>query len=1240
MIKTLWTVIVLTVLSVFTQAYGQDCVILETTGGRLERCNEICIDFKVSNFKNVVSLQFSINWNPRVMRLVRLFQSSSPLPAFTISNNILSLNGGGVIRSSWADPNDNANTLADGTVLFTMCFIATGLPGDMTNVEVGNFPLEVEMLNDQDEELCYRTKSVPITIVPASTLCLNATACGTDGNSANGSITAFVDGGKPDYTITINPTGASQTVSTNSGTVTFSNLAPGTYTITATDANGNTETKTITVGSSPIKIIPVRLIKPKCKGQTGSILIAIEGGAGDSTEFGIHWMPGDVYGSKYYSRLQPGKYTVTVIDSLGCEASMEFDLSDQLFTTSLDILDSSSCTNSLDGIAQAKATGGKFFPGGTYKYYWSQNGDDANCDNVPCVSSINDSVSGKNQWVIIQDANNCTDTIYFDVPSHNELLIESLVVEDSRCSDDSTGSVVVTAVSNNSTKNQFTYDLTKSPAEPITGGIVTNNKYEKYNLAPGKYFISVSDTNGCTFVDTFDIGAPPPMALTVIDADTITSCTGGFDGYIEVLGAGGNGKPYHYQWSNNKITPKIDSLAPGDYSVTITDDKGCSIQRRFHVEGPTPPEITGFDVKNATCTGLSDGEVTVLYKEGTGKVTSFNWSSGHTTEVVKMLQAGSYVVTITDDNGCMDIDTVEIQEPAKALTLDSFRLEHPSCPEETNGLIALTVSGGTPKYSFNWSNGATTQLLIGIPAGTYTVTISDNGNCPDVVKTLTLVDPPHNQLAFLDSVIVSCNDGKTCDGKFKVRASGGKDPSLAYNFEWSSGEVSYGVTEDSASGLCQGPQWVIVNNDNCSDTFHFVVGAPEKIRLTPQTTLVPPSCYGYSDGSIQLDIRGGVQPYRVLWQDMPVTGFNRPNLKKGFYKFFVRDFNNCIYEDSVELTQPDSFVVSVNQTLTKSVRCNGDMDGRIVLFTQGGNPGKRSYVWSPNVSNDSIAQNIPAGTYYITSTDPKGCKDTITVRLPNPPKINYELGAITPPLCDGDKTPITVTQASGGNGPAFSFTINKGEKYDINEEVEVFPGTYTLSIFDAKGCSRDTTITIDAPRKLDIVFDPAEVELELGDSTTVCITSEVQPGDQITWTPSGKTTMNGKCIVVSETNSTTYKATIQDKNGCEAENTFSVIVINRGRIYIPNIITKDGPNSIFKVYPGKGVRSIDFMRIYDRWGELVYSRENLQPDIDGWNGGFKNGSEKMLPGVYVYIIRVTYLNGETQLFRGDVTLMY
>ncbi len=1241
MIKTLWTVVLLTVLSNFSSVRGQDCVLLETTGGRLERCNEICVDFKVSNFKDISSFQFSINWDPRVMRLTRIFQTSSPLPAYTISGNFLVLNGGGVIRTTWSDPNDEPKNLPDNTVLFTMCFVATGLPGDITKVAISDYPLSIELTNSNQEDVCFNILDKEVEIIPATTICLNASSCAAEGNTNTGSITANVDGGKPDYTISIMPGGSSQTVSSNSGSVSFSNLPPGSYTVTATDANGNSSTTTVTVSNTPIVISPIRIIKPQCKGETGSIYIRIEGGAGDSSTFGIHWMPGNVYGSRYYNRLQPGIYTVTVIDSLGCEASMSFDLSDELFSTSLTILDSSSCTNSLNGIAEATAKGGKFFPGGTYKYYWSQNGDDANCDATPCVKSINDSVSGKNQWVIIQDANNCKDTIFFDVPSHNELLIQSLKVEDSRCYGDSTGSVIITALSNNSAGNIFTFNLIKLPGEVISGGVVINNRYEKYNLSTGKYSITVSDTNGCTFIDTFSIGAPPPMALTLIGADSITSCAGGFDGYLEVAGAGGNGRPYHYIWSTGKDIPRIDSLAPGTYSVTITDDKGCSISKSFRIKGPNPPEITDFDVKHIGCTGFTDGEATVQYREGSGAVSTFKWSNGASTPSISNVKAGTYSVTITDDNGCSAVDSVQINEPEKALTLDSFRLEHPTCPGESNGLIALTISGGTPDYSFQWSNGATTQLLIGVPAGSYTVTITDNGACPDVIKTLTLIDPPHNQLTLLDSVIVSCNDGKTCNGKMLALASGGKDPSLGYNFEWSSGELSYGVTKDSATGLCQGDQWVIINNDNCSDTFHFVVGAPEKLSYTPQTNLTPPSCYGSRDGHINLDVRGGVPPYRVLWQDLPVTGFDRPNLPAGTYKFFVRDANNCIYEDSLLLSQPDTFIVFQDAILTKSVRCNGDSDGRIILYTQGGNPGKRSYSWSPNVSNDSIAENLKAGSYFITAKDPKGCDDTITVILENPPRINYELGAISAPLCDGDKTPITILQASGGNGPKFTYAINKGATHDINEATDVFPGTYEITIYDSKGCSRDTTITIDAPRKLEVIFDPSELELELGDSAIVCITSEVQPGDKIVWEPAASTTNNGKCIIVSDINNTVYKATIIDKNGCEAENTFTVIVINKGRIYIPNVMTsgESSINSVFRVYPGKGIKSIDYMRIYDRWGELIYSKEDLNPDIDGWNGGYKNSSKKMLPGVYVYLIKVTFLNGEKQLFRGDVTLI-
>lgn len=1239
MTKTLWIIFVSFFAITALEAQNPDCVLIETTGGRLERCNEICIDLKVSNFKDILSMQFSLNWDPTVMRLTRLFQSSSPLPAYTISNNFFALNGGGVIRSFWVEPNDQGQTLADGTVLCTMCFKAVGLPGAQTDVRVVGYPLAIEFLDPDSEEKCFMTNSQPVTVIPGNKLCINTSTCGAASGANDGIISTKVDGGKPNYTVTITPGGTSNTINTSSGSTTFNNLAPGTYTITVTDANGSMETETVTVGGNPVVITTERIITPKCKGETGSILISISGGAGDSSTFGIHWMPGDVYGSKYYSRLQPGIYTVTVIDSLGCETTKSFDLTKDFFTTSLNIVDSSSCTNSLDGIAQASAKGGKEFPGGGYKFFWSQNGDDANCDPAACVKSINDSISGKNQWVIIQDANNCTDTIYYDVPSRNELKLTSTEVKNTLCPGDSSGSITVRALSNNSTDNTFTFQLSNETTGPVTTGVTTKNQFQANNLPAGRYFFSVSDTNGCTYIDTFFIGSPPPLAVNTIAIDSATSCTPGFDGFIEVGGAGGNGRPYHYLWTTGDTLPRIDSLLPGSYTVTITDPNGCSIEKTFNISGPTPPQITGFDTSHVTCTGIADGSLNVLYTEGTGTVTNFQWSNGAKTQTITQLKAGVYYVTIQDDNGCMDTDSVLLKEPAKALTLDSFRLEHPICPGESNGLIGLTVSGGTPNYTFKWSNGATTQLLVGVPAGDYTVTISDAGSCPDVVQTLTLVDPPHIRIIPLDSAMVSCNDGITCNGRYAIQAQAGKDPSIGYNFEWSSGETSFGVNSHAASQLCQGKQWVVISNSFCADTFEFEISAPEKIQLTPQTNITPPSCYGDQDASIQLDIRGGTQPYRVLWKDMNVNGFSRSNLKAGVYSFFIRDNNNCVVLDSVEVTQPDSFILSVNKFITKTVRCNGDNDGIIALVTKGGNPGSKTFTWSPNVSTDSIAKGLMEGTYFITSMDSKGCRDTLTVVLDAPPAINYVLDPIVPPLCYGDKTTIVVTQASGGNGPKFSYAVNKGETHDINESTEVFPGDYQISVFDSKGCARDTMVSIPSPRQLDITFDPPEVELELGDSATICITSDVRPEDQITWVPSGRVINNGKCIVVSDAQNNVYKAILRDKNGCETEKSINIIVINRGRVFIPNVMTQEGPNSIFKVYAGKGVRSIDFMRIYDRWGELVYEQKNLDSERDGWNGGLKNSSKKMLPGVYVYLVQVTFLNGETQLFRGDVTLL-
>jgi hypothetical protein len=240
-------------------------------------------------------------------------------------------------------------------------------------------------------------------------------------------------------------------------------------------------------------------------------------------------------------------------------------------------------------------------------------------------------------------------------------------------------------------------------------------------LTAGPYSVTVTDANACTANLNASITEPPALLLTETHVN-VTTC-GGTNGSIDLTVAGGT-PPYSYAWSNGPTTEDISGLGIGTYTVTVTDAHSCSDQKTVSITAPGAPTL-GETHTNVSCNGGADGAVDLTVNGGTGPFT-YAWSNGATTEDVSGLTAGPYNVTVTDANSCSAVLGVTITEP----TLLALSETHVNvCTGGSDGSIDLTVGGGTPPYTYLWSNGATTEDLSGLTAGPYSVTVTDANSC-------------------------------------------------------------------------------------------------------------------------------------------------------------------------------------------------------------------------------------------------------------------------------------------------------------------------------------------------------------------------------------------------------------------------------------------------------------------------------------------------------------------------------
>jgi hypothetical protein len=255
-------------------------------------------------------------------------------------------------------------------------------------------------------------------------------------------------------------------------------------------------------------------------------------------------------------------------------------------------------------------------------------------------------------------------------------------------------------------------------------------------LSAGSYNVTVTSSTNCTATFTAIVAQPADIVIT----PTVRNYTCfGETGIINIAVEGGT-IPYTYAWNGGAATRNRSGLTAGTYTLTVTDSRGCTKSSVSTVTGQTMSFTASNTKTDITCYGLTNGTANVSVSGGTPSFT-YLWSDGNTAQNRTGLSTGSYVVTVTDAVGCTTTSGLSISQPT--LLSVTVQATPPSCPPgattplDANGSIILTVSGGTPPYTYLWNNGATTQNRTNLTAGTYTVTVTDSKGCQDI-KSATL----------------------------------------------------------------------------------------------------------------------------------------------------------------------------------------------------------------------------------------------------------------------------------------------------------------------------------------------------------------------------------------------------------------------------------------------------------------------------------------------------------------------
>lgn len=430
------------------------------------------------------------------------------------------------------------------------------------------------------------------------------------------------------------------------------------------------------------------------------------------------------------------------------------------------------------------------------------------------------------------------------------------------------------------------------------------------NLTPGTYSVQITDANGCVVNESAVITQPTVISNTLKVKNV--SCNGGNDATIEVIPSGGTA-PYTYLWAhNNATTASLSGLAVGTYSVTVKDANNCEKIEQIIITQPNTLNATIVS-KNVNCYGTYTGEATVNVTGGTTPY-KYSWSNGVTTAINGSLRPGTFTVTVTDANGCIVNASVVITEPS-ALTV-STKQTKAGCNGATTDSVIATASGGTLPYTYLWSNGLTTAKVDNLLPGTYNLKVTDANGCV-VNESVSVVSTANLSLSF-NLKNVSCNG--LSNGSATAIVTGGKAP---FSYSWSTGSTSTAV-----NNLGVGTYNLTVTDDyGCTVTETFTVAQPDILTATHQQTNI--SCFGLSEGSIDLTVSGGTAPYTYQWSN----GFKTASLNQipaGTYTVVVTDNNNCTLAHTVTITQPADVATPITTNQVFCVNDNATVSNLVV----------------------------------------------------------------------------------------------------------------------------------------------------------------------------------------------------------------------------------------------------------------------------------------------------------------------
>ncbi|PLX14319.1 MAG: hypothetical protein C0594_00200, partial [Marinilabiliales bacterium] len=566
-------------------------------------------------------------------------------------------------------------------------------------------------------------------------------------------------------------------------------------------------------------------------------------------------------------------------------------------------------------------------------------------------------------------------------------------------------------------------------------------------------------------LDTFAINEP--LELQVSDITTDVVCNYNTNGSVDLTLTGGT-PAYTFNWQTLDGSGLVagaedqNTLTIGTYDLTVTDDHNCTYTSSYSITGPDPM-IIYTSTQHANC-AMNNGMAWIDSITGGGTAPyQYVWSNASSLDTLYNVVANPYQVTVTTSEGCTETASVTINN-VDGPQIDAAVLTHVSCNGLTDGAVNLTISGGTPTYTYSWTGGSTDQDLAGLPAGTYDVTITDAASC-SAYGSYEITEPDALQLLIASTNVGCYGDA---NGSADITVSGGT-PSYSYN--WSGGNIGVSDQEDYNNLIADWYYVTVTDGNGCEIDDSIQLTEPSQIVISSIITDV--DCYGNSNGLIDLTVSGGNSPYDYTWLTNDGSGLSAGNqdqwnLTSGTYYLTLTDVNNCQVVDSFEIMEPDTMIIY--ETLTAS-HCN-QFDGSIVIDSvTGGGATPYTYLWSNNATTSSLL-NIEANIYSVTITSGNGCEASESYSIQNLDGPQLDTAYITDVQCYGLSNGELDLVVSGGVTP---YSFNWTDGYTSEDLTGLTAGIYYFTITDVDGCSIYDSLEVNEPDSLYLTINTTDV---------------------------------------------------------------------------------------------------------------------------------------------------------------------